>query len=244
MSVCSVSKTILLLSALSLWAGAALGGDLADFNAAVETAAAHNRVAIGYLRTGNTDLASLEIDRLRESWGQLTQQFAGKRPDAFDGNPLYATIWTVGSAHLVGADLMLKTGRADAAAISLNALRGDLSALRKASGIVVLADCVRDANAAADALLVYDDAALEWSKPETRFAIAARASIYGYLLASCDAIASDVVRKEPEFRRLIDGALAGLAFIPTAIATRDTNLLHRVFGELRSFDNLLAFRFG
>ena len=221
-----------------------MAGDLADFNAAVESAAAHNRVAIGYLRTGNTDLASLEIDRVREAWGQLTQRFAGKRPDAFDGNPLYATIWTVGSAHLVGADLMLKTGRADAAAGALNALRGDLYALRKASGIVVLADCVRDANAAADALLVYDDAALDWSKPETRFAIAARASIYGYLLARCDCIASDAVRREPEFRRLIDGALAGLAFIPTAIATRDTNLLHRVFGELRSFDNLLAFRFG
>jgi hypothetical protein len=59
MWVCSVSKTILLLSALSLWASAALGGDLTDFNAAVESAAAHNRVAIGYLRTGNTDLASL-----------------------------------------------------------------------------------------------------------------------------------------------------------------------------------------
>jgi len=153
----------------SLWAGAAMAGDLADFNAAVESAAAHNRVAIGYLRTGNIDLASLEIDRLRESWGQLTQRFAGKRPDAFDGNPLYATIWTVGSAHLVGADLMLKTGRADAAAGALNALRSDLYALRKASGIVVLADCVRDANAAADALMVYDDAALDWSKPETRF---------------------------------------------------------------------------
>jgi len=101
----------------------------------------------------------------------------------------------VGSAHLVGADLMLKTGRADAAAGALNALRSDLYALRKASGIVVLADCVRDANAAADALMVYDDAALDWSKPETRFAIAARASIYGYLLARCDDIASDVVRK-------------------------------------------------
>jgi len=64
------------------------------------------------------------------------------------------------------------------------------------------------------------------------------------LLARCDDIASDVVRKEPEFRRLIDGALAGLAFIPQQSPPRDTNLLHRVFGELRSFDNLLAFRFG
>ena len=37
---------------LALLAGPASAGDLADFNAAVEKAAGHNRVAIGYLRTG------------------------------------------------------------------------------------------------------------------------------------------------------------------------------------------------
>ena len=48
----------------------------------------------------------------------------------------------------------------------------------------------------------------------------------------------------PEFRRLVDGAKASLALIPKAIATRDGDLLHRMLIELRSFDNLLAFRFG
>jgi len=32
--------------------------ELNDFNAAIEAAAAHNRVALGYLRTENVDLAS------------------------------------------------------------------------------------------------------------------------------------------------------------------------------------------
>src|SRR6266852_148447 len=82
----------------------ASAGELADFNAAVEDASAHNRVAIGYLRTGNVDLAGLEIDRLRAAWNQLAARFAGKRPDAFDGNPLYGNIWTGMSARLVAAD--------------------------------------------------------------------------------------------------------------------------------------------
>jgi len=245
MWTCSERATILLLAnILAFWASAALGSDLADFNAAVESASAHNRVAIGYLRTGNVDLASLELDRLREAWGQLTQRFAGKRPDAFDGNPLYATVWTAGSARLVAADLMLKTGRADAAASALNSLRADLSALRKASGIVVLADCVRDANTILDALMLYDNPTLDFAKPETRFGIANKTSIYGYELERCDSIAGDTIRATPEFRRLIDGAKAGLALIPGAIATRDGDLLHRVLIELRSFHNLLAFRFG
>ena len=230
--------------ALALVAGPAMAGDLADFNAAVEQAESHNRVAIGYLRTGNLDLALLEIDRLREAWGAVEQRFAGKRPDAFDGIALYGTLWTGVNARLVAADLMIKIGRPDAARQSLEAIRGDLYDLRKAAGIAVLADCVRDANAAMDALMVYDDRALDWTKSETRFGIANKASIYGSVLDRCDGMAGDALRQAPEFRRLVDGAKAGLALIPKAIATRDSDLLHRVLIELRSFDNLLAFRFG
>ena len=62
--------------------------------------------------------------------------------------------------------------------------------------------------------------------------------------ARCDGIAAEPVRAAPEFRRLLDGAKAGLALIPKAIETRDGDLLHRVPIELKSFDNLLAFRFG
>lgn len=224
--------------------GDAFAGDLTDFNAAVENAAQHNRVAVGYLRTGNTDLASLEIDRLRAAWSKLTERFAGKRPDAFDGNTLYGTTLVNISARLVTADMMFKSGRTEAAGQSLNAIRGDLYELRKSAGIVVLADCVRDANAVADALMVYNDSALDWTKSGTRFGIANKASIYGYVLDRCDGIASATIRNSPEFRRLVDGAKAGLALVPKAIATRDTNLLHRILIELRSFDNLLAFRFG
>jgi hypothetical protein len=230
--------------ALALMVGPAMAGDLADFNAAVEKAESHNRVAIGYLRTGNLDLALLEIDRLREAWGAFEQRFAGKRPDAFDGIALYGTMFTGVNARLVAVDLMIKMGKPDAVRQSLEAIRGDLYDLRKAAGIAVLADCVRDANAAMDALMVYDDRALDWTKSETRFGIANKASIYGSVIERCDGMAAEPVRQAPEFRRLVDGAKAGLALIPQAIATRDSDLLHRVLIELRSFDNLLAFRFG
>src|SRR5438876_3690555 len=150
-----VARVACLIFALlgSTWTSRA--DDLAAFNAAVEAASAHNRVAIGYLRTGNTDLASLEVDRLRDAWGRLTERFSGNRPVDFADNTLYGKLFTVVSARVVGADIMLKTGRIDAARDSLNAIRGDLYELRKASGVVVLADCVRDANAIMDALMVY-----------------------------------------------------------------------------------------
>jgi hypothetical protein len=229
---------------LVLAAGPAMANDLTDFNAAAEAVASHNRVAIGYLRTGNIDLARIEIDRTREAWGALQQRFAGRRPDVFVGNRVYGRIFTGVSARLVGAELLLNAGRPDVAADSLNAVRGDFYALRKAAGIVVLADCVRDANTAMDALMVYNDRALDWTKAETRDGVAGKASSYAAILDRCDGIAGDAVRKAPEFRRLIDGAKASLTLIPKAVATRDNDLLHRVLIELRSFDNLLAFRYG
>jgi hypothetical protein len=247
MLACLARSAILGLALLTAVAAAnidALAGDLADFNAAVENASAHNRVAIGYLRTGNSDLASLELDRLREAWSRLAEHFAGRRPDVFDGNPLYGNIWTDVSARLVGADMMLKSGRLEAASQSLTGIRADLYELRKGSGVVVLADCVRDANAVMDALMIYNDHALDWTKSETRSDIASKASSYGATLERCDGIANETVRKAPEFRRLVDGAKASLALIPTAVTARDADLLHRVLIELRSFDHLLAFRFG
>ena len=57
-------------------------------------------------------------------------------------------------------------------------------------------------------------------------------------------MADEKTRNGPEFRRLIDGAHASLARVPEAVANKDDDLLHRLLGELRSFDNLLAFRFG
>jgi hypothetical protein len=233
-----------LIVALLAAGWSARADELSDFNAAVESASAHNRVAIGYLRTGNVDLASLEIDRLRDAWGKLTEHFSGKRPSAFADNTLYSKLFTSVSARLVGADIMFKAGRLDAARNALDAVRGDLYDLRKQSGIVVLADCVRDANIMMDALMVYNDRALDWDSSEIRAGVAAKASNYGAQLTRCDGIANEAVRSAPEFRRLVDGAKASLTLIPKDIDTRDTDLLHRVLIELRSFDNLLAFRYG
>jgi len=230
--------------ALLLTIGAARADDLADFNAAVEAAAAHNRVAIGYLRTGNVDLASLEIDRLRAAWSKLAQRFSGHRPAAFDGNVLYAKTLVGISARLVGADLLLKSGHLDGARQSLEAVRGDLYALRKSAHVAVLADCIRDSNKAAAAFMAYDRPDLDWNKPGTGPAVAEKAATYAKILTRCDAMASEAIRKSPAFRRLIDEAQTELAKVPDAVANHDTAKVHRINGSLRAIDNLLAFRFG
>jgi hypothetical protein len=239
-----LARIAILAATLQTGSAMAMADDLADFNAGVETAESHNRVAIGYLRTGNVDLALVELDRLREAWSALQQKLAGKRPRVFDNNPHYVGAMTDIAVRLITADMMLKTGHPDAARDSLEAIRGDLYGLRKSAGVAVLADCIRDANTAMDALMIYNDRALDWTKAEIRDGVAGKAAAYGALLDRCDGMAGDAVRQAPEFRRLVDGAKASLTLIPKAIATRDGDLLHRVLIELRSFDNLLAFRYG
>ncbi|MBV9955052.1 MAG: hypothetical protein JOZ70_07360 [Pseudolabrys sp.] len=221
-----------------------IASEYSDFNAAMERIAAYNRVAVGYLRTGNVDLASLELDRMREAWAAAAARFA-KPPDALASNShLYLTTMTEVNARLVAAAIMLGSKRPEAARDALSSVRTLFYDLRKANGIVTLADCIKDANDAMDALYFYNDRAIDWSKSETRFGVANKASIYGYLLERCDGMAALETRSSPEFRRLIDGAKAGLALVPKAINTRDGELLHRILIELRSFDNLLAFRYG
>jgi len=232
-------RLAILLAALAL-PGAARADDMADFNAAVERAAAHNRVAIGYLRTGNVDLAGLEIDRLRQAWQEVSSH---KKPEAFD-RALYVKAMTDIAMRLVTADMLLNMGKPDNARASLVGVRDDLYDLRKSAGIAVLADCVRDAGTAMDALMVYNDRDLDFAKPGVSAELAAKATAAAQTLTRCDGMADAKTHEEPEFRRLIDGAQASLALIPKAIESKDASLVHRVLIELRSFDNLLAFRFG
>ena len=231
----------LLLPLLLLAAGMARADDLTDFNAAVEQAAAHNRVAIGYLRNGNVDLAALEIDRLRDAWAQVS---ARKRPEVIRDATLYTTVMTDIATRLVTADMMLNMGKPDVVRTSLLGIRDDLYNLRKSAGVVVLADCVRDSTDAMDKLMAFNNPALDWNKAGLAGDLSGKAKAYGDVLSRCDGIAAPAIRREPEFRRLVDGAKASLALVPKAIADRNTNLLQRLLRELRSFDNLLAFRFG
>ena len=92
------SVRLAILAAALLAPAAARADDLADFNAAVEQAAAHNRVAIGYLRTGNVDLASVELDRLRQAFEQVT---ARKRPAVFDSKLYVKTITDIDRKSVV-----------------------------------------------------------------------------------------------------------------------------------------------
>lgn len=110
--------------------------DAAEFNALVDAAEAHNRLTLDYLQAGNSDLAALELGRLRQAWGDVNTRFSGKRPVVFEDKKLYVTLMTNIATQLVAADLMLNTGRSRVARQALLAVRDDLDKLRKSAGVV------------------------------------------------------------------------------------------------------------
>jgi len=97
---------------------------------------------------------------------------------------------------------------------SLEAMRASLSRLRRENAVIVLADCVLDANTSMDALFAHDE------KPDWE-SVLAGAESYRATLRRCDGVAAPGIRGHPEFRRLIDGAIASLDQIPKSVETRD-----------------------
>ena len=127
--------------------------DLADFNAAVDAAAAHNQTAIGYFRNGNVDLAA--------SGGRpATRNVARSRPcpgrPCSIGESIYTIAMTDIATRLVTADMMLNMGHPDNARQALLGVRENLYQLRKSAYVAVLADCIRDANETMDKLMAFD----------------------------------------------------------------------------------------
>jgi hypothetical protein len=213
---------------------------LDDFNATVETFSSHHRVALGYLRTGNFDLAAIELEHMDGAWRAVVERFGADPPAAITDRVLYTTTLTDMAMRIIGARIVLDFGRPDVVSQTLGDMRGVLARLRRASGITVLADCVLDANAAMDALSALKDTRIDGATAD----LLASAARYGDALKRCDLLASPTLRDDPEFHRLVNGALAGLARVPDAVARRDSDLLARLLDELRAFDRLLAFRFG
>jgi hypothetical protein len=174
----------------------------------------------------------------------VVERFGANRPAEFADQALYVTTVTDISTRIAAAHLVMSLGRADVAHDVLSEARNALARLRRASGIAVLADCVLDANAAMTKLIAFDSKTPDWAGPAARHEILVTAAAHGEQLRRCNEMAPASVRLNPKFRRLIDGALASLERVPEAVATSDSDLLHRLLIELQSFDRLLSFRFG
>ena len=188
------------------FAAVAQADDLEDFNRAVEAAISHHRVAFGYLRTGNIELAALELEGMRDAWGKVS---ALPRPAAFATTQRYAcdACW-MSRRGLVGTTLVLELGPAEVARESLR--EDPQAALRPAARTTSWCSPIACSTPTGDGRAVREQTSRRTGECCRRQA----AGAYRATLQRCDGMAPAGIRGHAEFRRLIDGALASLAQIP------------------------------
>jgi hypothetical protein len=233
--------TIAMLAALLALTGAALAAELpSDLRGLIEGFQAHRRVALGYLRTQNGDLAAVEIERLRD---RLAADRGKIAPRGLTDLPFVIALARTESL----VDVSLKAadgGDLERARGLLDESRQPLADWWQAKGIRLFSDCIAEINAAYQPLDSHRLKAPDLGDA----AIGARVvtSTKGLLvtLDRCDREADATLRQTLEFRRLFDGMSASLRQISDAVAARDGALLHRLLIEQRSFEQMLSFRFG
>ena len=210
-----------------------------DREAVAEAAAGLNgdrRVALEYLRTGNLDMAAVALERLGERW----RARRGRLALASDDSLLQA--FAAVDAGVAAASAAMDRGDAPLARATLAEITGGLDRWRFAHGVRLFSDCIAEASRAFGALDV------TWRQMEAGAPLgpdlARRAETADRALVACAAEAPEALTQDPEFGRLVDGMAGSLRLVSDAVARGDRDYLHRLIIEQRSFDRLLAFRFG
>jgi hypothetical protein len=214
-----------------------------DFTTATESIMANLRVAASYVRTGNIALAQIEMDEANAAWKRLQDEaiaapLPSSRPAAL------ADFIAKGRERLTAVIGELDGGDNTGASRDLLALRQSFHDLRRNSGLYQLGDCVFEIAPAMEKLRIAATGFGESSGAARAEDIVAAAGAFRTRVQLCNDLASADISRQPEFRRLIDGAIASAGEIAHAAMAGDGALVHRYLIELQSYAQLLDFRFG
>ncbi len=240
----SARSLTLCLSLLLASLAPAMAGELAEFNDSVAALAEPYRNAAAYLRTGNQDLAALELESAIERWQATLKRFAADPPDAYSGDKAWRpTLESIAAGLRTALDLV-DAGDGSAAAAELAPIRRTLAELRRRNGVTTFSDRVDAVSGAMERLMAFRRQAIDFTSRDTLRALQAGAAIVAYELGRCGEAAPPRLLQDPAFTRLLDGAEAAVGRLWQAIEQGDARLLQATLGELRSFERLLYLRFG
>lgn len=219
------------------------GGKPRDFVSAIQAIMANLRTAASYARTGNIALAQIETDEAVAAWKTLHDSASAAPLPSYRPAALEQFL-TNGRARLATATSELNSGDNAAAGRQLLALRQSFHDLRRSSGLYDLGDCIFEIAPAMQKLQAAAAPFSEQAAPSRAEDTVAAAGVFRDRLQRCNDWASPEISQQPEFRRLIDGAIASAGEIAHAAMAGDGPLAHRYLIELQSYAQLLDFRFG
>ncbi|MEC9368451.1 MAG: hypothetical protein VX871_07140 [Pseudomonadota bacterium] len=200
-----------------------------------EAANPHLRVAVSYLRTGNSDLAAIEIESFQAKWAPLRQKL--------QPGPLATMVEGVGASAAKALE-QVDAGKPDEARKLLLDARQRIHDTHAAAGLKPFADCIWSAIKVGYPLWGYREPPPNLGDAVTAKKIVDVNNAYLAALRGCRKRAPKDVAADPEYTRLMDNADTSLSAIPATVKAKDGGQLYRYLIELRSIDRLLYFRFG
>lgn len=250
-SVRPVVQTVrILLAALWLLApsgwlcGPAAAGATETFIQRIGEARTLYRLTVKSLREGRADEAGQHLTLLTSHWSETVQSYRDRPPAIFGRIGFFAEMLDGSVARLGRAGEALAQGRPEAALEELSPIRQEWIRMRRAAGLYGLSECLDEATAALDAFLSVRRTPPDLGRAETRGEVIARAAVYRFALRRCDAFAAQDMLVEHDYQRRVDGIMAALDVVDSALRLRDPTLLDRVLTDLRTFDLQLSQRHG
>ena len=217
---------------------------LAAFLDAKQGAYRYYRSAWFYLRTGNVDLAAMELSFFVTGWNELRERFSEAPPGPFAGDPLWrADLAAVGAMATDGL-AALEAADAEAAKDSLQAIPRVLAELRARNGVVTFSDAVESLSQAMEDLWRYRHAPPDLEDEAVRTNLGEGTARLRAAFGRVRDEAPDEVAFDDRFLRLVADSDAAVDRLEAALQARNQPDLVNALRELRSFERLLWLNFG
>lgn len=225
-------------------APSAKGASIHDFNEAVADGYQNYREALFYLRTGNSTVASFELETLARRWKEIVHRFGSSPPDVYSTERKWLKTLKEIDGRIARGLALAIGGNAKAAKKHLQPIRKILSALRRRNGVFVYSDIVDKANGAFKRLFKYRYSPPDFANTDQVDGLRKDLSVTIYWYERCRDDAPPDIKNNPEFNRLMETSLGALARIWVAIADQRTDILISNLNGLSSSDKMLFLRFG
>ncbi len=225
-------------------AGNVKADKLHEFNAQVELANQPYKSSLFYLRTGNAGVASLELMSAIENWEKVVTQFKSEPPEEFKTDAAWGQTLEEISSSFRQASMLISEGKAKEARQTLLPIRDTLHELRKRNGVSVLADCIYEMNDHMSVLFEYRHNAPNFNDPMVRNSVEKESQNYIDALKRCHEQASPTLHKNEDFKSIFSSTIKSAGTLIKPIHEKNAAAFINVLRELKSFDVIIALRWG
>jgi len=215
-----------------------------DFNEVSAVAYGYYREAFFLLRTGNPQVASIELEKMSIKWKYIIKKFGLIPPSIYSKDQHWkTTLEAIDTSIDHGLKMTMKGDTKEAINI-LRPVRKLLSELRKRNGVHIYSDTVNQANDAFKKLkkFRYNPPNFNVVEEVDQLRQSLATTIFWY--KQCVKNAPNSIRKNSEFNRLMDESLYLLSRVWVAIANKKEANLISILRGLSSSDQMLFLRFG